>query len=473
MPSTEMSQPAPASDGRAGVRPVDEMFAEACRHFDKGNLAEAARLCHAVVDTRRDHGPGFQMLGALAYRQKRFGLSADFFRQAALLMPGDFKARSNLATALNALGCHGAAAAHLRNVLAAMPELAAAHYNLGNTLQRLHRFDGAAACYQRVLALDPEHVDAHWNLALVLLRMGRFGEGWPEYEWRWRRPGTPVEHRNAPAWDGGPLDGRTLLLVCEQGLGDTIQFARYLPLAAARGGPVILRCQPELRRLLSGFPGVARIITRDEPLPAFDVQSSLMSLPGLFGTSPDTIPNRVPYLPGPDGPGPVLPDGDARKAAPGGGLRVGVVWGSSPTDPSRSCPLDTLLALGRLPGVRLFSLQKGSHAADLGRTPDAGCIEDLSDRIHDMADTAAIVRQLDLVVTVDTSVAHLAGALGRPTWILLPHLADWRWLVDREDCPWYPTARLFRQTTPGDWGGVFARVLPALEQWVSSAGERS
>lgn len=451
MPPTEMSQLAPDGD-----RSVDEMFAEACRQFDKGNLAEAARLCHAVVDTQRDHGPGFQMLGALAYRQKRFGLSADFFRQAALLMPGDFKARSNLATALNAQGRYDAAATHFRGVLAAMPELAVAHYNLGNTLQRLHRFDEAAACYRHALALDPEYVDAHWNLALVLLRAGRFDEGWPEYEWRWRRPGTPLEHRGAPAWDGGPLDGRTLLLVCEQGLGDTIQFARYLPLVTAQGGPVILRCQPELLRLLSGFPGVTRIVTREEPLPAFDIQSSLMSLPGLFKTEPGTIPNEVPYLPEPDGPVPALPEG--------GGLKVGLVWGSSPTDPSRSCPLDKLIALGRVPGVRLFSLQKGSHAADLGRTPAASCLEDLSGRIHDMADTAALIRQLDLVVTVDTSVAHLAGALGRPTWILLPHLADWRWLTGREDCPWYPTARLFRQAVPEDWDGVITRVVSALEQ---------
>jgi len=436
------------------------MFLEARRHFEEGNPGEAARLCHTIVNAQGNHGPSFQMLGALAYGQRRFGLSAEFFRRAAMLMPGDIKALSNFATALSAWGRHDQAVFRLRQAIAGDAGFASAYYNMGNILQRLRRFEEATTCYRRVLALKPKNVDAHWNLALAYLRAGRFADGWAEYEWRWLRPGTPVEHRNAPAWDGGPLEGRTLLLVCEQGLGDTLQFARYLPHVVRKGGSVILRCQPELVRLLSGFSGVAHIVTREDPLPAFDVQSSLMSLPGLFGTTVDTIPNQVPYLP--------KPEDLASGALDGDGLKVGLVWGSSPTDPSRSCPLSKLAALGRVPGARFFSLQKGAWAADLGQTPDTEFIEDLSGRIHDMADTAAFIGQLDLIITVDTSVAHLAGALGRPTWILLPYLADWRWMVDREDCPWYPTARLFRQEAPGDWDGVTARLLSAFKHFASS-----
>nr|WP_247887252.1 tetratricopeptide repeat protein [Azospirillum sp. SYSU D00513] len=368
-------------------------------------------------------------------------------------MPGDPVPRNNFATALKDWGRPQDAERQFRALLAETPGFLAGHYNLGNLLQHRHRFGEAIACYRRAVALDPDCVDAHWNLGLNLLRAGRFAEGWPEYEWRWRRPGTPVEHRGAPDWDGKPLNGRTLLLVCEQGLGDTLQFLRYVGLSGRLGGTVILRCQAELLRLLQGHPGVDRVLSTREPLPAFDVQASLMSLPRLFGTKLDSIPAETPYLAPPTGPAPSLPEG---------GFRVGLVWGSSPTDPSRSCPLAALRPLSRLPDLRLFSLQKGPHAGDLARTPGAEVIFDLSDRIGDMADTAAFMQQMDLIMTVDTSVAHLAGALGRPVFILLPHLADWRWLLDRDDSPWYPTARLFRQTAPGDWNEVAARVEQAL-----------
>ena len=442
------------------IASVDQMFLEARRHFDAGNLGQAAKLCHAIINIQKNHVPSFQMLGSLAYRRGNFGLSVEFFRCAAALMPDDSRNHNNLATALSASGRNNQAINCIKKVMLRDPGFFSAYYNMGNILQRLGNFEEAMTCYQRTLTIEPKNVDAHWNLALTYLRAGRFADGWAEYEWRWMRPGTPVEHRNVPGWDGRPFEGRTLLLVCEQGLGDTLQFVRYLPHAIQKGGSVILRCQPELVRLLSGFSGVAHIVTRDDPLPVFDVQSSLMSLPGLFGTTLETIPNQVPYLP--------VPGVSASRMLEGDGLKVGLVWGSSPTDPSRSCPLSKLLDLGRVPGVRFFSLQKGPWAADLGQVPEAEFIEDLSDRIHDMADTAAFVCQLDLIITVDTSVAHLAGALGRPTWILLPHLADWRWMVDREDCPWYPTARLFRQEAPGDWDGVIARLLSAFNNLTSS-----
>lgn len=436
----------------------DDAYALARRHFDAENLEEAARICYVILNQEPTHGRSLKLLGILAHRQKRFGLAVEFFRHALGAMPHDTGIRNNLAAALKDGGRLQAAEEHFRVLLAEAPGLLVGHYNFANLLQRLQRFDSAIDCYRRALALDPDCVEAHWNLALILLRTGRFVQAWPEYEWRWRRPGTPVEHRGAPLWDGGPLHGRTLLLVCEQGLGDTLQFLRYVPFPKEPGGPVILRCQAELMRLLEGHPGIDRIVGTRDPLPPFDVQMSLMSLPGLFGTTVESIPDTVPYLRVPEG----------RLELSEGGFRVGLVWGSSPTDPSRSCPLAALTRLSRIPDLRVFSLQKGPHASQLAETPGTGFITDLSDRIGDMADTAALLQKMDLVVTVDTSVAHLAGALGRPTWILLPHLADWRWLLDRNDSPWYPTARLFRQTAPGDWDGVAARLEKALVRHVQA-----
>ncbi|MBP2316833.1 tetratricopeptide repeat protein [Azospirillum soli] len=436
----------------------DDAYALARRHFDAGNPGEAARICHAIVERHPRHGRSLQLLGTLAHRKERFGLAVDFFRHALAAMPHDAGIRNNLATALKDWGRLEAAEEHFRTLLAEAPGLLAGYYNYANLLQRLQHFGQAIDGYRRAVAIDPDCVEAHWNLALNLLRAGRFDEAWAEYEWRWRRPGTPVEHRGAPLWDGGPLHGRTLLLVCEQGLGDTLQFLRYVPFPKEPGGPVILRCQAELMRLLEGHPGIDRIVATQDPLPPFDVQSSLMSLPGLFGTTVGSIPDAVPYLRVPEG----------RPELPEGGFRVGLVWGSSPTDPSRSCPLAALTRLGRIADLRVFSLQKGPHAGQLAETPCTGFITDLSERIGDMADTAAFLEEMDLVVTVDTSVAHLAGALGRPTWILLPHLADWRWLLDRDDSPWYPTARLFRQTAPGDWDGVAARLEEALVRHVQA-----
>lgn len=445
---------------RPGCTDADGTYRQARRHYDEGDLPGAARLCHALLDHNPTHGPGLLLLGTLAHRNGRIGLAVDCFRHALAAMPGDAGARNNLATALKGWGRPDEAERQFRALLAEHPDLLAGYYNVAGLLQRRHRFDDAIAAYRRAVALDPDCVDAHWNLAFTLLRTGRFAEGWAEYEWRWRRPGTPVEHRGIPAWDGTPLDGRTLLLVCEQGLGDTLQFLRYVDVVKDRlaDGTVVLRCQAELAGLLDGQPGIDRVTTTREPPPPCDVQVSLMSLPGLCGTTLATIPAAVPYLRAPT----------PRAMPPLTGFRLGLVWGSSPTDPSRSCPLTALTWMGSLPGLSVFSLQMGPHRDRLADTPGAGFITDLSGRIVDMTDTAAFLQGMDLVVSVDTSVAHLAGALGCPLWILLPHLADWRWLLDRDDSPWYPTARLFRQTAPGDWDGVTARLKEALVRHIQA-----
>jgi hypothetical protein len=262
-----------------------------------------------------------------------------------------------------------------------------------------------------------------------------------------------------PLWLGEPLNGSRILLHAEQGLGDAIQFARYAPMVAERGATVLLEVHRHLVRLMTTLPGVATVVARGQSLPAFDWQCPLMSLPLAFGTTVETIPTRVPYLAAQrDGPGP-------QRTTAAGTQSVGLVWAGSPAhrrDQRRSIGLDLFTPLTQIDGLRWYSLQKGPAAAALSTPPPGLDLIDLARDIHDFADTAAIVANLDLVVTVDTSVAHLAGAMGKPVWILVPKPSDWRWMLDRDDSPWYPTARLFRQRTPGEWAPVVEQIHQAL-----------
>jgi hypothetical protein len=283
------------------------------------------------------------------------------------------------------------------------------------------------------------------------------------------RPFT-VEFGNTlavPQWKGEDIAGKTILLHAEQGFGDTIQFVRYAPMVAARGAHVVLEVQAPLRRLMSNLPGMDRVIKHGDLLPKFDLHCSLMSLPLAFNTEVDTIPGDVPYLSAPSS-----AIAEARERFPSreegtGSLRVGIVWSGNPEhrgDAQRSIHLSALEPLAGIPGVTLISVQKGTPAAQIREVSEElrSQIVDADAALNDFADTAALVSTLDLVISVDTAVAHLAGALGVPVWLIVPYLADWRWLENREDSPWYPTARLFRQPTPGDWGGAVARVMRAL-----------
>jgi len=279
-----------------------------------------------------------------------------------------------------------------------------------------------------------------------------------------------------PQWLGQPLAGTRILLHAEQGLGDTLQFIRYVPMVASRGAKVILEVSSELRRLVETTLGsIAQIVTRGSRLPDFDCQSPLLSLPFVFQTAQTSIPGSVPYLQA----DPQLTREFAQQFTAAGnnnGLRVGLVWSGSPRhtrDPQRSIPLPQLCALTEIPGATLYSLQKGPAAKDLLNMPIDMNLVDLSGYLNDFAETAAAIANLDLVVTVDTAVAHLAGALGKPVWILLTRNPDWRWLLDREDSPWYPTARLFRQNVGGDWSSVVDRVHNELQQLVSSRPAKS
>ncbi|TKC88831.1 tetratricopeptide repeat protein [Trinickia terrae] len=409
--------------------------------------------------------------------------------QAIALRPNYAEAWSNRGNALSDLNRPQEAEQSYQRAIAAQQDLADAWNNLGLSLVDMNRHADALSSYGRALALKPDSVEGHWNRALCLLQMGRLDEGWQEYEWRWKRNRTKASQRpfKEPLWLGDePLDGKTILLHAEQGLGDTLQFCRYAPLVARRGAKVVLEVQPELMRLLAPLEGVAQLVAQGQPLPAFDCHCPLLSLPLAFKTSLATIPGKAPYL---------FADPEAvgrwgsRVASAAGvaALKVGLVWagGNRPhvpelrkNDARRSMALERLTPLLDVPNVQFFSLQKGPPASQLAalnerheasRRIDARRIVDLTEDLTDFADTAALVANLDLVISVDTSTAHLAGAIGKPVWILNRLDTCWRWMLGRDDSPWYPGVRLFRQPTLGDWDSVIASAREALAALATQA----
>jgi hypothetical protein len=316
--------------------------------------------------------------------------------------------------------------------------------------------------------MSPDHVPARWNRSLLFLLDGNFETGWAEYEWRWKRPQSPKRiFRAGKEWSGQPLNGKTIFVYEEQGLGDTLQFARYLPLLRQLNGKVIFEVLPSMVRLFSVFEGVDRLWVgiRDKDTRAtdcFDYHLSLMSLPKMFNTRLDSIPSKVPYLKADTR----LTNIWQRRMQPHDGVKVGIVWAghqSHKDDARRSIPLSLFAPLKHVPGVKLYSLQVEKYPKWTDADPEFLFEQDFGPEISDFSDTAAIMENLDLIISVDTSVVHLAGALGKTTWVLLPHSPDWRWMTERKDSPWYPTMTLFRQQSPGDWAPVFKAVRQRLE----------
>jgi len=395
-----------------------------------------------------------------------------WFENAVRADPDHIRARSNLGTTLLDLGRLNEAVHCFREGVARAPRSPELHYNLGNALLRQRRVDKAIETYRQALALNPDSADAHWNLAHALLLSGDFENGWREYQWRWGIAASAAARRayNKPSWDGTPLDGRTILLWAEQGFGDSIQFVRYVPWVAAKGGTVVLECWTPLRRLFADFPGVARMIEPGTSPGAFDVQLALLSLPLVHGTTLATIPAEVPYLKA----DPALVDAWRAQLKTDRRLKVGLSWQGNrghPRDRERSVPLTALRSLLDIPEVAWFSLQKEDDPALFAGVPaDVAPIRPrlpTGESIRDFADTAAIIANMDLVVSVDSAAAHLAGALAHPVWLLLPFVPEWRWLLNRPDSPWYPTMRLFRQSSYGDWNGVVRDVRDALRTLVA------
>lgn len=327
------------------------------------------------------------------------------------------------------------------------------HCGLGVALVERGEAEAGISSYLRALETDPWHADTRFNYSLALLLLGEFEKGWSEYEWRFKQKKyrDEVLRFASPAWDGSSLEGKSILLRGEQGIGDTIQFVRYAKTIADAGGRVIIECQPSMKRLLENISEVDSVIGRGEDIPPCDAHVSLMSLPHVLGTTLETIPDEVPYLSAPEGqtsPG----EGDGE----GKGIKVGLVWAGNPdheNDRKRSIPLEKFASVLETGGVRFYGLQVGERKEDIERCGFQGRITDLSGELTDFADTAAAIAHLDLIISVDTAPAHLAWAMGRPVWTLLPFAPDWRWMLGREDSPWYPTMRLLRQGSAGDWAG--------------------
>lgn len=392
-----------------------------------------------------------------------------YFRRITELDPDLPDPQHSLGVVLQMQGRPSEAVAHYRAAVAQDPCFVQALYNLANALVQSGKPQEAMEFARAVIECDATHADAHWLLGMLLLLHGDYPEGWAEYEWRWQARAflAKIPDLGRPLWDGSPLAGKTLLIQMEQGRGDMIQFVRFAPLAAARGGRIIVRAVPELVSLLATAEGVSDVVDQNGPLPAFDLYIPAMSLPRVLGTTLETLPT-APYL----RPDPRKVALWRRELPVDGRFRIGLAWQGSPENrdnPNRSCALAAFQPLVELEGVTLYSLQVGEGSEQVANLPDEMKVVDLTAHIHDFADTAAFIENLDLVISVCTSVTHLAGAIGTPVWTLLFFAADWRWLQERSDSPWYPSMRLFRQEEPYNWTGVIAHVRQELAQMLASA----
>jgi tetratricopeptide (TPR) repeat protein len=465
-------------------------YAEA--YSNRGNTLQAlkrfdeALACFArALALRPDYAEAYSNQGNTLHEINRFADALASYDRALALRPQFAAAHSNRGNALQELRRFDEALASYDRALALRPDYAEAHSNRGNALKELCRFDEALASYDRAVALRPDLADGHFSAALCRLMIGDFARGWQQNEWRWETvqlKGTK-RHFPQPQWGGGnSLTDKTILLHAEQGFGDTLQFCRYVPRVAASAGHVILEVPKPLGRLMATLSGGATIIARGDPLPDFDVHCPLLSLPLAFATDLETIPSQVPYLSAPADETRAWRDRldanrlDANRFGEKTRLRVGLVWAGDPRkklpganriDRQRSLVFDQLAPILQVRHCEFHSLQKGDDAVAQLRdsTLDHGVIDYAAD-LHDFADTAALIENLDLVIAVDTAVAHLAGALGKPLWLINRYNTCWRWLLDRTDSPWYPTARLFRQDATRQWDPVMARIQAALQDYV-------
>ena len=436
---------------------------------EKGQLDEAIAAYRQAIALRPDYGQAHSNLGNALREKGKLDEAIVACRRAILLKPDHADAYNNLGTALHESGQFDEALNAYRQAIALKPAYAQAQANLAVSLQDSGQFVEALAAHRQAIALDNHLPLGHLNLAYALLIRGDYQHGWEEHEWRWKcKESSSIPRGFAqPPWDGHPLDDRVLLLHAEQGLGDAIQFVRYLPFVARRARRIVVECQPQLQRLFQSIvqtiPQTAcvqcQFVSRGDALPPFDFHCPLLSLPLVFKTTLESIPADVPYL----FPEPNLVELWRNKLNPAGTeLKIAINWAGNPAykgDRTRSISLQRLAPLARARGAIFYSVQKGAAAAQVNQSPTGLRLVDLS---PDFDNTAAIMSLMDLVITTDTSMAHLAGALGRPTWVMLQFVADWRWMLDRGDSPWYPSMRLFRQPAIGDWDGVVEEVAQAL-----------
>ncbi|MBD2103005.1 tetratricopeptide repeat protein [Leptolyngbya sp. FACHB-261] len=431
-------------------------------------LDEAIDLYERALQLDPNSAETYNNLGMILQKRGQLDEAIHLYQKGLQIEPIFTGLYNNLGIALQEQGKLDEAMAYYEKVLQFDSNDTKTYLNIGRLRKDQKRIEEAISSYQSALRADYECAEAHSYLGMMQLLIGNFDQGWSEYEWRWKDPqfSTPVPRFEQPLWDGSSLEGKKILLLAEQGLGDAIQFIRYAPMVKNYGGTVVLECHPPLGRLMRSSNGVDEVYIHYEPLPKFDVYVPLLSLPRIFGTQLDSVPNTVPYLQPPNQPNfevNVLDDASSN-------LKVGLVWASSPIpDPKRSCALAEFETLLQSPGTSFFSLQKGPEVEQIKPFQEQNLIVDLGSDFQDLADTAFAISHLDLVISVDTSVAHLAGAMGKPTWILLPFVPDWRWLLEGNTSPWYPTVQLFRQAQPNDWQNTLRQVSVALAHFVAES----
>ncbi len=451
-----------------------------------GRLREAEECYQQAITIGSDDFAILNNLGNISWDQGRLDQALAWYRQAIAIQPDSPEALRNMGVTLSDLGKFEEALAFLRAALRLEPRSHDSYLGLGVTTTRQAKWDEALDCYDKAVGLRPDFPEARRNRAQIWLARGDFERGWPEYEWRLKCPKCSFPSVTCPRWSGDDLHGRSILLVAEQGLGDTLHFIRYASLVKQQGGGcVVVACPEPLIRLVIRCPGVDRVVKWNSPLPDCDVHAPLLSLPAILRTTLATIPADVPYLSADAGTRrywqPVVAQAIERAmpAAQGGSskpsriLKIGIAWQGNrenKVDRWRSFPLMHFAHLARLPNVCLVSLQKGDGREQIAALAGQFRVVELTHPEHggedrrDFLDTAAVIQQLDLVVAPDTALAHLAGALGARVFVAVPSVAEWRWLLDRDDSPWYPTMRIFRQSTPGDWEGVFNGIAHVVGQ---------
>jgi tetratricopeptide (TPR) repeat protein len=429
----------------------------------KGQLDDAIFNYQRAIELDPNHAGGYYNLGIMFQEKNRLDKAIPAFQNAIRINPQYADAYHDLGYVFHMNRQFNEAVECYHKAIQVNRGMFDAYNNLGRVYQELCQVDEAISSYRKALDISPEFAEAHCNLALALLLTGDYVHGWKEYEWRWKLKDASRYDFPQQVWDGSNIPGKKVFLYAEQGFGDTIQFIRFVSLIAEQGATVIIECHKELKSLIQQVKGVHSVITREDPLPEFDVLYPLLSLPLVFDITPERIPAKIPY---------VVPDTiimqkwKDRIQPDTARFKIGLVWSSNPINTKiyykKSFSLYTFYPLAKFNDVSFYSLQKGEAAAEAKNPPDGMRLVDYTEEIHDFSDTAALIENLDLVISVDTAVAHLAGALGKPVWTLLPDSPDWRWMLNRNDSPWYPTMRLFRQPSPGDWGSVMDNVEKEL-----------
>lgn len=450
-------------------------------HFKLGNaLAKQCKPSEAIISYQNaiqihpNYTDAYYNLGVILRKMERFDEAIAAYQKVIQIEANRAETYFSLGNVYLDLDKFEDAIVNYQKAIALNPNYAEAFNTLGTVHRLQNRLNEAISNIERAIALNPNYIEAHFNLSTTLLLMGDMQQGFAEFEYRRKIVdfAKTLPTFSQPQWDGSPLQGKTILLFSDAALGDTIQTIRYIPQIIDRGGRLVLQCLPGFERLFQNMHGIDSIIPKGEALPHFDVYAPLLSLPYILGTTLQTIPAQIPYIFAPEGNDIKLPLGSNQTSSQA--LKVGIVWASGYRCDSfdlrkfyqtKSFPLSMFERIISIPDTCFYSLQVGQHASDISIFSDRPHAIDLSVSIQDFADTATIIEQLDLVVSVDTAVAHLAGAMAKPVWTLLPYSPDWRWMSDREDSPWYPTMRLFRQAKLGDWEEVLQRVYDSLQSF--------